>query len=263
MKKQPFPVRRPEARRGKGMICGGNSRMFRIAICDDSRLWLQKIQDLTQAYFQKIHAACHLDLYTSGEDFLAGASASYDIALLDVNLKSMNGINVAMQLKTICPQTVLIFVSEYVEYAPMGYETDAIRYLLKDHLDRAFDRVMEAAVKKVQEKHIRYAIATDAGNLMVRLEDILYVESQKRKVIYHLQNNARSLYVCSEQLSKVEERLGTQGFLRPHRTLLVNMRHIRCISRLNLVLTDGTELPVSKQNSREVIQAYNLWVGAL
>ncbi len=48
-----------------------------------------------------------------------------------------------------------------------------------------------------------------------------------------------------------------------YRTILVNMRHICFLNRTHLTLTDGTDLPVSKQNSNEIMQTYNLWVGAL
>ena len=160
--------------------------MLRIAICDDSQLWLQKIETLTRGYLKKINVKYRLDLYQSGEKLLKSITSPYDIALLDVDLHSTNGIEVASQLRATNPQIVLIFVSEYVEYAPFGYEVDAIRYLLKNHLEQAFDRVMSEAVKKVREKHLRYAIVTDAGNVMVKFEDILYVEGQKRKVTYHL-----------------------------------------------------------------------------
>ena len=206
--------------------------MLRIAICDDSQLWLQKIETLTRGYLKKINVKYRLDLYQSGEKLLKSITSPYDIALLDVDLHSTNGIEVASQL-------------------------------LKNHLEQAFDRVMSEAVKKVREKHLRYAIVTDAGNVMVKFEDILYVEGQKRKVTYHLQNNNRASYDCNESLGDVEARLGTQGFLRTYRTILVNMRHICFLNRTHLTLTDGTDLPVSKQNSNEIMQTYNLWVGAL
>lgn len=237
--------------------------MLRIAICDDSPQWLRKIETLTRVFFQNTNLKCRLDLYPSGEDLQKSIATLYDIALLDVDLQSTNGIKVASQLRTANPQIVLIFVSEYVEYAPFGYEVDAIRYLLKNHLEQAFDRVMSEAVKKVREKHRRYAIVTDAGNVMVKFEDILYVEGQKRKVTYHLQNNDRASYECNESFGDVEARLGTQGFLRTYRTILVNMRHICFLNRAHLTLTDGTDLPISKQNSREIMQTYNLWVGSL
>lgn len=237
--------------------------MFRIAICDDSPQWLRRIETLTRAFFHNIKAKYRIDIYQSGEDLLQRIATPYDIALLDVNLQSTNGIEVASQLRATNPQIVLIFVSEYVEYAPFGYEVDAIRYLLKNHLEQAFDRVMSEAVKKVREKHRRYAIVTDAGNVMVKFEDILYVEGQKRKVTYHLQNNDRAEYQCNEPLGDVEARLSSQGFLRTYRTILVNMRHICFLNRTHLILTDGTDLPISKQNSNEIMQTYNLWVGAL
>lgn len=105
--------------------------MLRIAICDDSQLWLQKIETLTRGYLKKINVKYRLDLYQSGEKLLKSITSPYDIALLDVDLHSTNGIEVASQLRATNPQIVLIFVSEYVEYAPFGYEVDAIRYLLK------------------------------------------------------------------------------------------------------------------------------------
>lgn len=237
--------------------------MFRIAICDDSQLWLHKIEALTKAFFQNANMKYRLDLYQSGENLLKNKATPYDIALLDVNLQSTNGIKIASQLRTTNPKIVLVFVSEYVEYAPFGYEVDAIRYLLKNRLEHAFDRVMSEATKKVREKHQRYAIITDAGNVMVKFEDILYVEGQKRKVTYHLQNNRRTLYECNEPLGDVEVRLGPQGFLRTYRTLLVNMRHISFLNKTHLILMDGTDLPISKQKSNEIMQTYNLWVGAL
>ncbi len=88
--------------------------MLRIAICDDSQLWLQKIETLTRGYLKKINVKYRLDLYQSGEKLLKSITSPYDIALLDVDLHSTNGIEVASQLRATNPQIVLIFVSEYV-----------------------------------------------------------------------------------------------------------------------------------------------------
>ena len=44
--------------------------MLRIAICDDSQLWLQKIETLTRGYLKKINVKYRLDLYQSGEKLL-------------------------------------------------------------------------------------------------------------------------------------------------------------------------------------------------
>ena len=69
--------------------------MLRIAICDDSQLWLQKIETLTRGYLKKINVKYRLDLYQSGEKLLKSITSPYDIALLDVDLHSTNGIEVA------------------------------------------------------------------------------------------------------------------------------------------------------------------------
>lgn len=54
--------------------------MLRIAICDDSQLWLQKIETLTRGYLKKINVKYRLDLYQSGEKLLKSITSPYDIA---------------------------------------------------------------------------------------------------------------------------------------------------------------------------------------
>ena len=152
--------------------------MLRIAICDDSQLWLQKIETLTRGYLKKINVKYRLDLYQSGEKLLKSIASPYDIALLDVDLHSTNGIEVASQLRATNPQIVLIFVSEYVEYAPFGYEVDAIWYLLKNHLEQAFDRVMSEAVASTAASLARPSRTPSTSDLKAMSREAIFTATR-------------------------------------------------------------------------------------
>lgn len=144
----------------------------------------------------------------------------------------------------------------YMAMLETAEQKDKIAYIYENYAGMMY----HVAIGVVGEHYL----AEDAVHeTFLRLIRIIDVEGQKRKVTYHLQNNNRASYDCNESLGDVEARLGTQGFLRTYRTILVNMRHICFLNRTHLTLTDGTDLPVSKQNSNEIMQTYNLWVGAL
>lgn len=55
----------------------------------------------------------------------------YQLAFLDVGLKTTDGIALGRRLRQIAPDIVLVYISAYLEFAPQGYTVNAYRYLLK------------------------------------------------------------------------------------------------------------------------------------
>ena len=65
-------------------------------------------------------------------------------------------------------------------------------------------------------------------------------------------------HVLRESLAQILARLGPRHFLRIHRSAAVNVRHVRALRRgrprgLEVELTDGTRLPISRRKAREVV----------
>lgn len=61
-----------------------------------------------------------------------------DIAFLDIDFegKRYNGIDIARRIRSKRKDAVIIFVTNYIEYAPEGYEINAFRYVLKSEISR-------------------------------------------------------------------------------------------------------------------------------
>lgn len=62
-------------------------------------------------------------------------------------MKPYNGIDLARKLHNENPNAIIIFVTNYIEYAPAGYEVNAFRYLLKPEMDKNFERIFEDALE--------------------------------------------------------------------------------------------------------------------
>jgi len=96
------------------------------------------------------------------------------------------------------------------------------------------------------------------GNINLNVDDIIYIETNRHKNIFHLKNQTYSVY---KKLSEIEEELRDEGFLRVHQSFLVNMRYIDKINSYILTLTTGTEISVPKSRYQEVKRRYAMYRG--
>lgn len=105
---------------------------MKIAICDDDLVLNRKLH---QFIFETYHDIdLRIDEYRSGEEFLQKISTSkltYDLLLLDIEMDKVNGITVAKELKQLSPKTFVVFITSHDEFATVGYEVSAFRYLIK------------------------------------------------------------------------------------------------------------------------------------
>lgn len=79
--------------------------MLKIAICDDERNVVEKIKCDIFSYPEK----CEIDGFYSGEELLL-SQKNYDIIFLDIDMKGMNGIEVAKQLREEDKNVKIIYV---------------------------------------------------------------------------------------------------------------------------------------------------------
>lgn len=236
---------------------------LKFAICDDCVRYLTRLEKILREDLDFRDLTYQIDTFNDPDHLLDAGSEDYDVAFLDVYMPDKNGIEVGKQLRTKNASIVLVYISERLEFAPQGYEVSAFRYLMKDSLETSFKPCIEAILEILSKKKFTYPIKTDKGLYWISPEHIIYVESDKRVVTFYVQDEEREYYSCYGKLSDVEEKLSPYGFLRIHKSFLVNMEFIQYINNSHVTLKNHVELSISKQNSNELVCAYSLWRGRL
>lgn len=236
--------------------------MMKIAICDDERLCRQKIQNLVTEYMVNHDLAYEFHLFSSGGDFLASseAGAGYDIVFMDISMDTMNGIQTAMRLRSSCSGTFLVLVTAFIDYVLEGYKVNAMRYLLKDTLETSITECMDAILLKMQTARVSFPF-TDGPQSLCTV-GILYVESRRHKCIFFYMEKTPETHEIYCKLDAVEQKLSGYGFVRIHKSYLVNMKHIRKISNYTAFLDTGLELPVPRSRFQEVKETFVAYKGA-
>lgn len=186
-----------------------------------------------------------------------------DLLLLDVQMPKLDGFDVLDLIGTAIP---VIFVTAYDSFAIRAFEVHAVDYLLKPFgAERLADALARARTRiQLQEKPMLREVVSTAHAGRTPLDRILtrdrsdvhvipvdkidYIESQDDYV--SIKAGGRS-HLKEQTLSSLEQLLDPARFVRIHRRYLLNVSRLAKIelsvtdSRV-AVLTDGTELPISR-----------------
>ncbi len=206
----------------------------------------------------------------------------YDILLLDIRMPELSGIELADRLKKRKPPVPsIIFVTAHDQHAVTAFEKHAVDYVLKPFSDERIHDALDTASRRTQTeraarlvellprleslvtKPSRIAIKTKGSILFVDPADVAVVEAQGNYVL--LQRHSGS-YLLRESISTMEEKLKAYGFIRIHRSVLVNSSLVEEIQPWTtgeyvLRIKGGKEFAVSRTYKSNLKSIARLWVG--
>lgn len=237
--------------------------MLRIAICDDEKYDRDRIQALLLEYLETHNLNASIDLFSSGKEFLSERDnlVKYDIVFLDINMEEIDGIQTAQEMRSFQSDTCIVLVTAFINYVLEGYKVGAVRYIMKDALDVQIKECMDAIIQKMQFREITFPFLE--GDRTLYTDNILYVESRKHKCIFSCMERENVTYQLYGKLDQIEIKLERYGFLRIHKSFLVNMKHVRTISNYLVTLDSGEELPVPRLRFRKVKEEFVAYKGAM
>jgi two-component system LytT family response regulator len=243
---------------------------MKAIIVDDEKHCRESLQSMLQMYCPDIQV---MDTCADGlSAIMAIERHSPDILFLDIEMPRMNAFDLLQQLDTI--NFEIIFTTAYDQYAIRAIKCSALDYLLKpvdaEELKIAVERVRSRPRHKMEKEQIqqvvnnmsdtaqhdfRLIIATLEGNYFLLPDEIMYCEGNDNYTHFHL-TKGRKL-VSAKTLKEYEEMLTGQGFLRIHKSWLVNLKFAVKFSKANstLIMEDYTALEVSRRKKEAVINA--------
>jgi two-component system LytT family response regulator len=195
-----------------------------------------------------------------------------DIVFLDIQLKDGSGFQVLEQLQTDMTFEV-IFTTGYVDYKEKAMDYFAFYYLnkpvqeteLKRVLDMyllkrsAFDRRKYEAFKYQMENRQQAITIYDKGEYKsLNYSHIVYCEANGNYTKIHLKSN--KMLMLSKSLKHFESLLEHGDFFRAHRTFLVNLPHIKDISKEGIMtMSNDKEIVISIRNRKKAMDALKIY----
>jgi len=227
--------------------------MIKVLAIDDEPLALLQLQKMIEItpYFTLV-AACS-DAF---EAMRAMDENEVDVIFTDINMPDLSGMDFA---KSLSNPPMIVFTTAYSQYAVDGYKVNAIDYLLKPFGLPEFQKAAAKVKKQYELLHNTQAATTsieeesriDGDILFVKVDyrivrinisDIRYIESQSEYLKLYMQNGPSLMVLMS--IRRMSEILPADRFVRIHRSYIVNMNHVKEVSKLRIRMDAETILPI-------------------
>jgi len=241
--------------------------MLYILICDDDTAMLTKIGQHVRDFLAVRNIKGKIFSYSDASKISDQILTSCDIVFLDVDFETeeYNGLDIAKRLRKLRNDSIIIFVTNFIEYAPEGYEVHAFRYILKCNLDNDIYPYLSQAIEQISKRKESIKIQVNGEIIDLPIDNILYFEIQQHiitaYVLKYLQKKDVKTYSFYGSLSDLENRLEPQGFLRIHKSFLVNMSHLKKFQCREALLDTGAILRVGEKGYAENKKKYLMWKG--
>jgi two-component system response regulator AlgR len=204
---------------------------LRVLIVDDEAPARARLRDLLADIAAQVPNRVAAEAADGVEalDKLEGIEA--DVALLDIRMPRMDGIELARHLAGLTKPLAVIFVTAYDQYAVKAFELAAVDYLLKpvraERLAAALQKTgrapsppaaIKSAAEAIEPGGRRQLRSTERGRVMlVPVADILYFKAEQK---YVTARSREREFLIEESLAQLETEFAAR-FLRIHRNCLV------------------------------------------
>ncbi len=189
-----------------------------------------------------------------------------DILFLDINMPELTGMDM---LKTLQNPPIVIMTTAYSEYALEGYEFGVFDYLMKPirferflktiHriLDlRKFDKVhsqQESVVPQNDLPEEHFFVKADGVQHKIKYDDLIYIESKGNFVQLHHTMKV----LTAETLTNMDKKLRSFGFMRVHKSYIVDIAKVKAVQGNQLVL-EHAKIPIGNSYRQAVLERLGL-----
>lgn len=233
-------------------------RMIRIAIVEDEESCREQILSFLDRYENERKITFQKSFFCDGIDILDGYNCQYDIVLLDIRMKHMDGMETARKIRKADKNVILIFITNMAEYAIQGYDVEARGFILKPVRYRLFAQQMDRACREIESRKREYlSLQLSSGIRNIDLKEIRYIESREHYLYIHLSEEVIPFY-CT--IKDMEKRLEGKHFFRCNNGLIVNLSKVENV-RSNEVKVCGETLTVSRSRKKEFMDLLTEYMG--
>lgn len=230
---------------------------MRIAIVEDDDKARKKLHDCIDRYAADHHLTIKVLSYNDGVQITSDYPANLDLIYFDVQMPVMDGMTAAKKIRQRDSQVLIVFLTNYVQYAIDGYEVQAADFLLKPITYFSFSAHFDKLVDRMQKSDKSITINHDNEIHRVPLNQLYYVESAGHYLNFHL---SQQVFRQIGSLKNLEQELKPDHFFRCNYGYLVNLGLVTGVSG-NTVHVGPFDLQISRSRKKAFLQALTNYLG--
>ena len=231
--------------------------MLHIALVEDDPMYQEEIAGYLEQYAKERGETFKITVFGDGDGIISNYRAQYDIILMDIQMKFVNGMTAAQEIRALDDQVIIIFITSLASYAVKGYEVDALDYVLKPVSYFAFAKSMGRALDRLRRRKTRYLfIGGKNEGQRVDCRRVYFIEVDGHSLTYHTEDGE---LLSTGTMREVEDALAGSPFFRCGKGTLVNLEHVEGVTEGDAVV-HGVTVQVSRSKRKAFLDALNRYI---
>jgi len=245
-----IPAENRNMRRGQSR---NGEKMIQIAICDDEVYGREELRKFIERYLEDNKYSYRICEFDSGEDFL-GTEACFHGIFLDIEMGGISGLDVKEWLEKQKSNAFIVFVTNHGERMQEAFGEKVCAFLKKPVMPQDVEKALKKIIVNYRGCQ-KVSVKSEEGISEIEVQDILYIQGNHVYADICLCNGNR--HITRETLCSLGEKLKQYGFLRIHKSYLVNMRGIDRATKSGVIMQDGTELAIGRKFREDFREKYH------
>ena len=227
-----------------------------IAVCDDNPDELSRISSLLEDYRREVDSSATYDAFHSALDLVEMMRVrSYDLLLLDILMPGITGMDAAKEIRQSDQDIPIIFLTSSREFAVESYRVGAMDYIMKPATKDEIFPSLSKQLAKFRQEDAYLALKTGNGIVKLPFSQIVYVEVINRSLQFALANGeVREAYGYLAEYER--DLLLLPYFYKPHRSYIVNLRHVTELRKEGFATILSRTVPVARDAFAKAKAAY-------
>ena len=236
--------------------------MINIAIVDDDKYMLDKISDIITA---AIDIEISIEKYEKSITFYESENKTeFDIIFLDIDMPGINGFELAEALEMLKKENIIVFVSnlEHLVYESLKFRP--FRFVRKSHLNKDVNSAITDYLKERKKKEDVFLVKTNSASMNIPVSDIIYFESLGHNIYVNTIEKGKILMLrernSNTSIQSLYEKFVDKGFIRAHRSYLVNYKFIYVVKHSEIILKNNETIYINPHKSLHIKERYQYFI---
>lgn len=234
--------------------------IFKIAMVDDDEIFLHQLKEYGERAKQDLQLNVSIDTFSDSEAFANEHADQYDIIFLDIEMPRIDGYKVAKKIRELDKTACIIFVTNMAQYAILGYEVNALDFMIKPFEYFTFlDKVKRAVRYCASRREKEIILEKNSEKVRVKLSSVYYLVKDKNYLRFYTKNGE---YRIRGTIAENEEFFCKNNFGKISSGCLVNFHYVTKINK-NTVWVNQEALPLSRQMQQPFTNQMMRYLGGM
>ncbi|HPB79635.1 MAG TPA: LytTR family DNA-binding domain-containing protein [Sedimentibacter sp.] len=233
--------------------------MVNIAVCDDSKEYVEIVRELINVIMVKNNTACNIYTYFSGLSLVQAFKVkTFDIIFLDMEMPEIDGIKTGLLIREISDKVIIFYLTSHKEYAYESYQVKAKNYLLKPIQSDVLEKELMECIAEL-DMPLEFLDVKDTDGIFHRIPlcDITHILRKKEDRKIHIYTLDKQEIIAVQTLKNIENSLSSISFFkRSCKSCLVNLNNIRAIHKNIIVFINGETEEASRRCLSDLVNLF-------